>query len=284
MLIDWFTVGAQTLNFLVLVWLLKRYLYQPILNAIDAREQRIAMELAEAQAKKAEAQQERDEFQHKNEAFDRQRAAYLSQAIEEAKAERQRLLDEARQAANTLGAQWQETLRNDAQAQNQAISLLAQREVFAIARKALADLATVGLEEQMAEVFTQRLQAMDAPAKAVFAKAFKTASEPALVRSAFELPAGQRMAIQKTLNETLLADPSTSLRTGPSTSLRTGFDIRFETVPELVAGIELSVNGQKLAWSITDYLASLEKGVFELLKQQDEAAAKPEAKPEPNSQ
>ena len=42
MLIDWFTVGAQVLNFLILVWLLKRFLYRPILHAIDAREQRIA--------------------------------------------------------------------------------------------------------------------------------------------------------------------------------------------------------------------------------------------------
>ena len=67
MLIDWFTVGAQALNFLILVWLMKRFLYKPILNAIDAREKRIAAELADADAKKAEAQKERDEFQSKNE-------------------------------------------------------------------------------------------------------------------------------------------------------------------------------------------------------------------------
>ena len=38
MLIDWFTVVAQAANFLVLVWLLKRFLYKPILGAMDARE------------------------------------------------------------------------------------------------------------------------------------------------------------------------------------------------------------------------------------------------------
>ncbi len=42
MLIDWFTVGAQAVNFIILVWLLERYLYKPIRNAIDAREKRIA--------------------------------------------------------------------------------------------------------------------------------------------------------------------------------------------------------------------------------------------------
>ena len=110
MLIDWFTVGAQALNFIILVWLLKRFLYKPILNAVDAREKRIAAELADADAKKAEAQKERDEFRHKNEEFDQQRAALLSKATDEAKAERQRLLDDARKAADALSAKRQEAL------------------------------------------------------------------------------------------------------------------------------------------------------------------------------
>ena len=87
MLIDWFTVGAQALNFLILVWLMKRFLYKPILHAIDAREERIAKELADADAKKTEAQKERDEFAQKNHQFDQQRAALLSKATDEAQAE-----------------------------------------------------------------------------------------------------------------------------------------------------------------------------------------------------
>ena len=113
MLIDWFTIAAQVLNFLILVWLLKRFLYQPILQALDAREQRIATELADADAKKAEAQKERDEFQDKNEEFDQQRVALLSKAKDEAKAERQRLLEEARQAAEALRAKRQEALKRE---------------------------------------------------------------------------------------------------------------------------------------------------------------------------
>ena len=137
MLIDWFTVGAQVVNFLILVWLLKRFLYKPILHAIDEREKRIAKELADADTKKAEAQKERDEFQHKNAEFDQQRATLMNKATEEAKTERQRLLYEARQAADILSAKRQETLRNEAHNLNQAISRRTRLEVFAIARKAL---------------------------------------------------------------------------------------------------------------------------------------------------
>ena len=103
--IDWFTVIAQVINFLILVWLLKRFLYKPILHAIDEREKGIATQLAEAEAKKAEAQKERDDFQHKNEAFDQERAALLKKATDEAKAERQRLLDEARKDADVVARQ-----------------------------------------------------------------------------------------------------------------------------------------------------------------------------------
>ena len=264
MLIDWFTIGAQALNFLILVWLMKRFLYKPILHAIDAREKRIAAELTDADAKKAEAQKERDEFQHKNEEFDQQRTALLSKATDEAKAERQRLLDEARKAANALRAKRQETLRSDAKNLDQAIIRRTQQEVFAIARKALMDLATTSLEERLSEVFIRRLREMDGKAKESLGAALKSASEPALVRSAFDLPAEQCAAIQKALNETFSAD----------------LHVRFETAPDLVSGIELTTNGQKVAWSIADYLASLEKGVGELLKEKDKPEAKTEPKPE----
>jgi F-type H+-transporting ATPase subunit b len=264
MLIDWFTVGAQALNFIILVWLLKRFLYKPILNAVDAREKRIAAELADADAKKAEAQKERDEFQHKNQEFDQQRAALLSKATDEANAERQRLLEDARKAADALSAKRQEALRRDADNLNQAIRRRTQQEVFAIARKALMDLATTSLEERIGEVFTRRLRTMDGKAKEGLAEVLKTASEPALVRTAFDLPAAQRAAIQNALNETFSAE----------------VHVRFETAPDLVSGVELTTNGQKIAWSIADYLASLETGVGELLKEKD----KPELKAAPKSE
>lgn len=264
MLIDWFTVAAQVINFLVLVWLLKRFLYQPIIDAIDAREQRIAAELADADAKKAEARQERDEFRHKNEMFEQQRAALLSQATDEVKAKRQQLLDEARRAADVMLAKRLESLTNDARNLNQAISRRTQQEVFTIARKTLADLATNSLEERMAEVFMCRLRELDVHAREGFAKALKSAAEPALLRSAFDLPAEQRAALQAALNEAFSAD----------------VPVKFETTPDLVSGIEFSTTGQKMAWSISDYLASLEKGVDELLNAQARPASRPGAEAE----
>ena len=150
---------------------------------------------------------------------------------------------------------------------NLAISQLTQKEVFSITRKALTDLATASLEERMGEVFTRRLRGLDDKAKAVLGAALRKNSEPALVRSAFDLPAEQRAAIQNALNETFSAE----------------IHLRFETSPGLVSGIELSSNGQKVGWCIADYLAALEKGVGELLKEKDKPEPKPEVKVEPKA-
>jgi len=249
MLIDWFTVCAQILNFLVLVWLMKRFLYKPILSAIETRETKIAAEIAAADAKKAESQKEHDEFQHKNEQFDQQRAALMTKATDEARAERERLLGEARKAADDLAAKRKELLSTDAQNINEALSRRARQEIFAITRRTLSDLATTSLEERMGEVFTRRLREMDASAKTALGEALKTARSPSVLRSAFELPDPERAAIQNALNETF------------STSV----ELRFETSPDLISGIELSVNGQKVGWSIAEYLTSLERSVDDLL-------------------
>jgi F-type H+-transporting ATPase subunit b len=258
MLIDWFTVGAQALNFLILVWLMKRYLYKPVLAAIDAREKRIAGELTTADAKKADAQKEHDTFQQKNEEFDKQRADLLSKATEEANAERLRLLDAARKAADALSAKRQEALRNEAHALNQALRHRTQQEVFAITRKALADLATTSLEACMGELFLSRLGAMDGPAKQALGTALKSASGPVAIRSAFDLPPEQRATIQNALNVTFSAD----------------IPLRFETAPDLISGFELAADGQKVAWSLDDYLNSLQKSVDELLKAKDSLKTK----------
>lgn len=243
MLIDWFTIFAQALNFLILVWLMKRFLYKPILHAIDAREKRISAELADADTKKADAKKESDEFKRKNEEFDRDRAALFSKVTAEAQAEHERLFDEARKAATALSLKRHETLRNEEHTLHQAISRRVQQEVFAIARKALTDLSGTSLEERMSDVFIRRLQEMSNEVKGSIVEAQKKSYDPVLVRSAFDMPAEQRTRIQNALNKLFSTETQ----------------VRFEITPDLISGIELTTNGQKVAWSIADYLASMKK-------------------------
>jgi F-type H+-transporting ATPase subunit b len=248
MLIDWFTVVAQAINFLILVWLLKRFLYKPILDAIDARELQIAEQLADADARKAEARRERDEFRLKNEDFAVRRETLLSQMANDVEGERQVLLADTRQAAEALRAKLIEATRREQQGLNDEIGRRAQAEVFSIARKTLADLADSSLEERIAVVFIRRLRELNADAKRAFNAAMITSSESARVRTAFELPHDIQSAIRKSINEVFETD----------------IPIRFETWGDVIGGIELSAGGRRFAWTIADYLQTLEKSLDEL--------------------
>ena len=176
MLIDWFTVVAQAVNFLILVWLLKRFLYQPILDAIDARERRIAKVLADADMQKAAALQERDTFQRKNQEFDQQRNLLLQQMTDEVAVTRRKLLDDARQAADAFSAKRRAAL---------------QRELGEQALFVPADLADVGAAVCVttpATAFFARWSEEEAPGLSGRTSGSTTARAPAGTRTSSTPP------------------------------------------------------------------------------------------------
>ena len=249
MLIDWFTVIAQALNFLILVGLLKHFLYKPILKAIDEREKRIASAHAEADKKKTDAQKEIDEFTLKSKKFDEERAALLLKATNDAKLEHDRLIAEAKKSADTLSAKRQESLKDEDRNLLQETRRTVQREVFAISRKVLTDLAGANLEERMVDVFVQRVRGLNEEQRKKLISTSQGPGAPALIRTTFDLSPALRTSVENVVKEII----------GNQTQ------VQFQTAPDLVSGIDLTINGQKVSWSVADYLTSLEKSVGTLV-------------------
>lgn len=247
MQINWFTVTAQIVNFLVLVWLMKRYLYKPILEAIDIREKKIAAELADAKSKVAEADKEKDEFQKKNDAFDQHKKKLMDQTTADAEAERQKLLDEAKKEAAAV-KQKLETASKDLQENLiEEISKKTQQEVISITKKALSELASTNLEEQSIDVFIRNIKAITDKDRKKFVDAFHSVSAPVSIKSAFDLAGKDQKSIQSAIAGILGKD----------------ITCEFKTEPKLISGIELATNGYKLSWSFSAYIDSLEKALQE---------------------
>src|SRR5574337_112045 len=131
MSIDWITVAAQIVNFLVLVWLLKRFLYRPILDGIDAREREIAERMGEAAQIRKAAEAERD--------------ALLAEA-------RERLLREQAERAEQRA---EEARRYRAELHRDGAKAL-----LSLTRKALKDLADETLETRIVAHASARLTAI----------------------------------------------------------------------------------------------------------------------------
>jgi F-type H+-transporting ATPase subunit b len=252
-LIDWFTVCAQAINFLILVWLLQRYLYKPVLAAIDAREKRIAAMIADAAAQDARGQTAAAELRSRNEAFDHEREGLMQKATQEGATERQRLFEAARQDSALLRANLAQALGAERAELANQLSQRTRTEVFAMTRKALSELAGTGLADRMIDILIERLQALPPQQRQ------SLAAREVLVRSAF--------------------DPSDTGRTKLAAAIRDSLGqdavARFQTAPELICGLELSVAGNKLAWSVADYLSTLAQDAAAIAA--TELAAPPEA-------
>jgi F-type H+-transporting ATPase subunit b len=252
MLIDWFTIIAQLINFLILVWLLKRFLYKPILHAIDEREAQIAGKISNAKAIELNAKKESDELQVKIKEIDEQRVTLLAKAATEAETERERLLEEAKKEIAFFIEKRRKDFKREEKDINKRIIQQMQNEVFAITRKVLLDLAGTTLESQIVDAFIQQLSEFNEENNNLI-KSLSTPSSSSLkqgvIRSTTELTLKQRGAIEDAISE----------------NLKIKSKLQFEIVPDLYSGIEFIMNGQKLAWSIEDYLATLETKVHDFL-------------------
>jgi F-type H+-transporting ATPase subunit b len=247
MLIDWFTVGAQALNFLVLIWLLKRFLYKPILDALDTREKQITAARTDMAARQCETERERDALARERAALESNRTSLLEKAAQEVAVERERLLAQARADAALLRAQVEATLQSDQTRMSGEIATRIQREVLAIAGQALRDLAAASLEERIEETFIARLRSSSAEARQPLLNELATSGEAGF-RSAYEIPPARRESIRGALEQTL------------GRSIR----LHFDTVPTLLAGVELTAGGYKIAWNLDGYLAALGQKVESL--------------------
>jgi F-type H+-transporting ATPase subunit b len=239
--INWFTVIAQLLNFLLLVGLLKRFLYKPILNAIEERERKIESQLKEAELKKQEATTEQEEFHRKKQEIELARADMLSKSQAAAEEVRIQLMDEAREEIITLKNKWKDSFLKEQNEMNQQISDKIHQEVFWLTQKILIEISSRDLNEGIAEHLLQQLQSMNEVDRSKLLNAMSKTEQPVIVRSSEELSSEIRDRFKSQFD-----------------SLGKQLNIQFEIDPSLIGGLEILMTGFQISWNFRDYLASIE--------------------------
>lgn len=248
--IDWFIVAAQIVNFLVLVWLLQRLLYRPIVRAMRAREQEIADRMHAAEQKQAEADAAAETYRRRLSELDTQRAEQLAAIANEAEERRSELLQQARMIADERQAQWETALHRGQDEFLHHLRTQIGSRVYAIARRALTEIADTDLEEQAVRVFLRRFRNGDPAEWRMFVESAREARRPIVVRSAFKLPTALQAEIEDALVE-MAGKP---------------VDVRFDIQPHLIAGVELQAQSCIAAWQLGAYLDMLEESTLALME------------------
>lgn len=243
--IDWITVAAQTINFLILVYLLRRFLYQPVMRAMQRREQAIAQQLQQAERREQTAADEASALRAQTEAFIREREDRLSAVEQETELKRQSLLDEVRREVETSRARWHAELELERQEQLGKFRPKAAAALTRAARRMLADMADADLEQQLIRTFVRRLETLDHDDLATLRKSARKAGH-LRVGTSFEPDEETRTRIRRALQHHLLEERKTEI------------DIDFYRPDHLVCGIEVDTEGRKIGWTIDNYLQALE--------------------------
>jgi F-type H+-transporting ATPase subunit b len=245
---DWFTVIAQIINFLILVALLKRFLYGPIVRAMDRREEEIAARLADAAKKAVDAEQGRERYETLARELTEAREEMRVRAREEADALRNELLEKAREEVDRSRAQWRESFRGERESFLRSLRRHVCEEACTVARSVVTEMADSSLEERMAVCLERRIREMGTGEREELSGHFRASGEEIVVRSAFELSTEGRMALVRAVNS--LTDAAT---------------LRFEVEPSLVCGVEIFAGGRSLAWNLEEHLEDLEEKLVEAM-------------------
>ncbi len=242
MLIDWVTVVAQIINFLILVAFLKHFLYAPITKAMQKREDRIAARLQESQDRIEEAQQEAEIYRQKQRELEAQKEEWLKNAREEVQQERKVLTQQAKAEIDVVRARWYEGLEREKQSFLQALRQRAGQQIAMVARRVLGDLANVSLEHQIVQSFIDRLQHLDEDKLQAMRSSPTTGEREVLIRTTFPIPPEDRSRLISAIQEQITRD----------------VEVKFETVSEPMYGIELCDRGYRISWHLDHYLEQLE--------------------------
>jgi F-type H+-transporting ATPase subunit b len=247
MSIDWITVVAQIANFLVLVWLLKRFLYRPILDGIDAREAEITDRMNAAVEARTQAEVSEAEFREKTRILNLSQSEIAETIRQSAEEQRDALLSEARQEMEVQEENWKAHLEDQAQKYTERLHHAGTDTLLSLTRKVLTDLADDTLEDRIAQHLVAKVKPMvdDLKHAAGEAKVASVASRAPLTS-----------AVQNSLSHDL-------------ENLFPKIKVVFTTDPTQSAGLVLRMGGAQIAWTVDAYLDSLAEMVNENLATAD---------------
>lgn len=241
--INWFTFGAQVVNFLILVWLLKRFLYRPVIDAMDEREKTIAARLDDAERARVEAEHVADRYRQKTVELEHAKDELLAQAGRAVEDWKRQHLEKARDEVDSARKKWYRGIQRERNAFLREMRLRAGEQVYETARNVILKLSDESLERRIVETFLSRLNTLDKQQRSAITTAIRNSRHHVTVKSGF--PVSEELR-QRILHES-------------RNSLGHDVDIDFHVSPDVICGLELQAAGYKVAWSAGEALDALEE-------------------------
>lgn len=239
MSIDWFTLIAQIINLVILLLLLRKFLYLPVLKAVEARQKFIADELKSAEQSRVKAQKAEKLCLKKAQEIENEKQHILAQVQLEAEKMAEDLRKQVQFQYQQSQKEWAKRLHGEQKNFDIALQKLVAGHFNRFAEKALQQMADMELNEWVVRRFVQKIKDLSADEKAEMRKNFKSQSILRL-QSAQELSAELKREIEYLLNA--------------ECGISREAEFLYEVNSDLVCGIVLQGGEYQIEWSLNGYL------------------------------
>jgi len=242
--IDWFTLIAQIVNFLILLWLLKHFLFDKIVRAMRERKQKVAAQFDEAEEKNREAEETEKKYRAELDKIDEKRDQAMAEAREEADRIKKGAREKARREGEKMRSDWLESLEAEKDDFKRELRVMSGREVLALTGDILRHLAGAELQDRVVEAFARRLDELsDEETEGLRGKV--DSDKPTVrIRSSFELSDDLVSEIEEALIGVLDRDE---------------LELEFKTDENLILGLEIDIDGHRLGWSAAGLIDDVEE-------------------------
>jgi F-type H+-transporting ATPase subunit b len=238
MQLNWSTFVLEIINFLVLVWILKRFLYKPVLEVIARRRAGIEKTLNEAKDKEEAAQVLKTQYEGRLAQWDKERAQAREALAQELQQERSRRLaalktdvEQQREKAR-VGAEQRQA---DAQRKLEEAALV---QATAFASRLLGQAAGAEVESRLIDLVVKEIGALPAERIAALRNNWTTATEAVVVTTAFPITDQKQHEVEQAIAGLTERD----------------VPVRFERDESLLAGVVITVGAWILGFSLRDEL------------------------------
>ena len=248
MSIDWFTFGAQILNFLILVGLLKRFLYGPIVSAMEARNAAIADQMKHAEAARQDANDTKASFEQQLRQFESEKELLLEEARQGVSKWRDEHLERARSDVDVAREEWHQALDQEKTTLFRELQLAATQQSINLGDHLLQSLSDESLQSQVIRKFLAQLD------------------ESSVDESTLDALRRTKSIVVATSHD-LTDDEANTIRQSLEQLVPTTVNVNFQVDADLACGIEVHTDSCRLAWTIRDSLEKLHSSLVDAVNE-----------------
>jgi len=243
--INWSTVFFQIINFIIIVWILKKYLFTPVLSSMDKREALIQKRLHDAELAKKEAEADQKRLDEKIIELDANKASILAEAYKKADTEYATMLKAFNAEMAGKRRAFEEQIITEREFLRSSIAELAGVSIVSTVKQALLDLANTDIQSAILSSFLAHL-ATGKVDKISELKHYYTKGTPISVRTSFTLDAKDKKNILTTIEKLL----------GKKIN-----NIDFVIDKDIICGIEIACSPILISYGMNTYISALAKNL-----------------------